>query len=58
MCMQPLEGGEIVVQVVEDMHPAYHREVVLHTYHRSCWQNRETVAHDSPIAGAGFTLPW
>jgi len=56
MCMQPLEEGEIVVQVVEDVHTAYDREVVLHTYHRSCWQNPDVVTHDCPHCGFRFYL--
>jgi hypothetical protein len=36
------------VQVVEDGYPTYDKEVVLHTYHKSCCANRETVTHDCP----------
>jgi hypothetical protein len=56
LCGERLADGETVVQVVEDRHPTYDREIVLHTYHKSCCQNRETVAHDCPHCGCMFHL--
>ncbi len=46
----------MVVQVVEDRFPTYDREVVLHTYHRACFQVGETVMHDCPRCGCMFHL--
>jgi len=43
LCQEPLAEGETVVQVVEDRHPTYDKEIVLHTYHKACCDNRETV---------------
>jgi hypothetical protein len=56
LCGERLADGETVVQVVEDRHPTYDREIVLHTYHKSCCQSRQTVAHDCPHCGCMFHL--
>jgi len=56
LCQEPLADGETVVQVVEDRHPTYDKEIVLHTYHKACCDNRETVTHDCPHCGCWFHL--
>ncbi|MCK4374139.1 MAG: hypothetical protein KAX19_02385 [Candidatus Brocadiae bacterium] len=56
LCQQPLTDGETVVQLVEVRHPTYDREIVLHTYHKSCCDNRETVTHSCPHCGCMFHL--
>lgn len=56
LCQQLLADGEAVVQVVEDRHPTYDKEIVLHTYHKSCCDNRYTVTHDCPHCGCLFHL--
>ena len=56
LCQQPFSDGETVVQVVEDSYPTYDGEIVLHTYHKSCCDNRETVTHDCPHCGCLFHL--
>ncbi len=56
LCQQPLSDGEAVVQLVEDRYPTYDKEIVLHTYHKSCCDSRETVTHDCPHCGCLFHL--
>jgi hypothetical protein len=56
LCYEPLADGDAVVQVVEDRHPTYDKEIVLHTYHKSCCEPRETVTHDCPHCGCLFHL--
>jgi len=56
LCRQAFSDGETVVQVVEDRHPNYDKEIVLHTYHKSCCANRETVTHDCPHCGSWYHL--
>ena len=56
MCHEPFRDGDCVIQVVEDVHPTYDREIVLHTYHNACSDNRETVTHDCPHCGCLFYL--
>ncbi len=56
LCQEPLADGDTVVQVVEDRHPTYDKEIVLHTYHKTCCNNRETVTHDCPHCGCWFHL--
>lgn len=51
MCQEPFRDGQTVLQVVEDVHPTYNREIVLRTYHKACCDNRETVTHDCPHCG-------
>lgn len=56
LCQEPLADGETVVQIVEDRHSNYDKEIVLHTYHKACCDNRETVTHDCPHCGCLFHL--
>ena len=56
LCQEPLRDGETVVQVVQDRHPTYDRELVLHTYHLSCCRNRQTVTHRCSGCGCWFHL--
>jgi len=56
LCQEPLADGETVVQVVQDRHPTYDKEIVLHTYHKSCCANRETVTHDCRCCGSWYHL--
>ena len=56
ICSQPFSDGETVVQVVEDKHPTYDKEIVLRSYHKSCCENRETVTHDCPHCTCLFHL--
>ena len=56
LCQKALSDGEAVVQLVEDRYPTYDREIVLHTYHKSCCDSRETVTHDCPHCGCLFHL--
>ncbi len=52
LCQQPLADGDDVVQIVQDRYPTYDREFVLHTYHKSCCDNPETVTHECPHCGS------
>ena len=56
ICQQPFADGDAVLQVVEDRYPTYDREIVLQTYHRSCFRVGETVMHDCPHCGCMFHL--
>jgi len=56
LCQEPLVDGDPVLQVVEDRHPTYDKEIVLHTYHKTCCDNRETVTHDCPHCGSWFHI--
>lgn len=56
LCGEPFADGETVVQVVEDRHPTYDKEVVLHTCHVRCCRNREEVRQDCPHCGCMFHL--
>ena len=56
LCQKPFSAGEAVVQVIEDRHPAYDREIVLHTYHKVCCDNRWTLTHECPECGWWFHL--
>lgn len=56
LCGEPFADGERVIQVVEDKHPTYDKEIVLNTYHARCCQNREEVRHDCPHCGCTFHL--
>ncbi len=56
LCQQPFSDGETVVQVVEDRYPNYDRRIVVHTYHRSCTSNRETVTHNCTRCGCWFHI--
>ncbi len=56
LCQEPLADGEAVVQVVEDRHPTYDKEIVLYTYHKSCCNNRQTVTHDCHHCGCWFHI--
>ncbi len=56
LCGEALTDGDTVVQVVEDRHPTYDREIVLKTYHEHCSQSSETVTHDCPHCGCLFHL--
>ena len=56
LCQEPLAEGETVVQIVEDRHSTYDREVVLHTYHRRCCRRREIIAHECTACDAFFHL--
>ena len=56
ICRKPFEDGDQVVQVVEDRFPTYDREVVLHAYHRACFDASERVMHDCPRCGCLYHL--
>ena len=49
-------GEARVVQVVEDRHPTYDRELVLETCHRECWNGREEQVHTCTACGCRFRL--
>ncbi|MFW6118819.1 MAG: hypothetical protein ACOC7S_00635 [Planctomycetota bacterium] len=51
LCGAPLDDESEVVQIVRDRHPTYDREIVLHTFHRSCCDSRVTATHDCPHCG-------
>jgi hypothetical protein len=42
VCGRPFIDGETVIQVVEDRHPTYDREVVLQACHGPCWMKDRT----------------
>ena len=44
ICSQPFSDGETVIQVVQDRHPAYDREIILATCHERCWRGRESLS--------------
>jgi len=56
LCGDPFADGETVIQVVEDRHPTYDKEIVLHTYHARCCRNREEVREDCPHCGCMYHL--
>ena len=56
ICQEPLVDGDTVVQVVEDRYPTYDRQIVLHTYHRSCFRVTDAVMHACPRCGCVFHL--
>jgi hypothetical protein len=56
ICQKPFVDGEAVVQVVEDCFPTFDREIILHTYHRACFNADETVTHECPHCGCMFHL--
>ena len=45
ICQKLFVDGDVVLQVVEDRYPTFDRsDIVLHTYHRSCFKAGETVS--------------
>ena len=56
ICQQAFAYGETVVQVVEDRHPNYDKKIVLHTYHKSCWDVKKTVSVTCGRCGSWFHL--
>ncbi len=56
ICQEPFADGETVVQVVEDRHPTYDKEVVLHTYHKACCDMKEMVSVTCGRCGSWFHL--
>ena len=56
LCGEPFQDGETVIQIVEDTHPTYDREAVLHTYHEGCCRNRSQASHTCEHCGCMFYL--
>ena len=54
LCGEPFQDGETVIQVVEDRHPTYEEEIVLHTYHEPCCRDRSQVSHTCEGCGCMF----
>ncbi len=48
LCYEPLEDGETVLQLVQDRHPTYDREIVLSTFHKECFDGAEELTHECP----------
>ncbi len=43
-CGKGFSDGETVIQVVQDRHPCYDKEIVLSTYHEQCWNGIESLS--------------
>ena len=56
ICSQPFSDSETVIQVVEDKHPTYDREVILATCHERCWKGRESLSRRCRHCGCAYRL--